>query len=95
MWLYILLGVLLIIVGFVLYGAFATLRWQRENRGETIRAESEHFHWYLFYYNKNDKRIFVPKRTGGGFTINFANPLSVIAGILFVGTLLALTILQN
>ena len=41
--------------------------------------------WVLgvFYYNKDDKRIFPPKRIPWmGFTINFANPLSV--AVLFV-----------
>jgi uncharacterized membrane protein len=29
----------------------------------------------LFYYNKSDKRMFVPKRVQGlGWTLNFANP---------------------
>jgi uncharacterized membrane protein len=37
----------------------------------------------LFYFNKNDKRIFPPRKFSGfGWTINFANPLSILA---FVG----------
>ncbi|WP_146943979.1 DUF5808 domain-containing protein [Chryseobacterium hagamense] len=32
----------------------------------------------LFYYNKEDKRIFPPKRYGLGWTVNFADPHSVI-----------------
>ena len=32
----------------------------------------------LFYYNKEDKRIFPPKRMAwAGWTVNFANPISV------------------
>lgn len=31
-----------------------------------------------FYYNKQDPRIFVPKKNGAGLTPNFANPKSVI-----------------
>ncbi len=37
--------------------------------------------WFLgiFYFNKRDKRIFPPKRIRGmGWTINFANPYSVL-----------------
>ncbi len=35
--------------------------------------------WGLFYYNKEDTRLFVPKRIWWmGFTLNFANPLSYI-----------------
>ncbi|SHG10746.1 hypothetical protein SAMN05444372_102284 [Flavobacterium micromati] len=36
--------------------------------------------WFLvlFYFNKEDKRIFPPKRIAWmGWTINFANPFSV------------------
>nr|MBC7612246.1 hypothetical protein [Pseudopedobacter sp.] len=39
-------------------------------------------YWILgiFYFNKNDKRIFPPKRIKQmGWTVNFANPTSVFA----------------
>lgn len=39
-------------------------------------------HWKLgiFYYNKDDKRLFPPKRNQFlGWTVNFANPYSVLA----------------
>jgi uncharacterized membrane protein len=42
--------------------------------------------WGLFYYNKNDKRIFPPKRIAAlGWTVNFANPYSILVmlGIIF------------
>lgn len=51
------------------------------------QPDPSHYKWGLFYYNKNDKRIFPPKRNPAlGWTINFANPYSVIAliGILIV-----------
>ncbi len=33
----------------------------------------------IFYYNKEDKRIFPPKRIAQmGWTINFANPISIL-----------------
>lgn len=43
-------------------------------------------HWKLgfFYFNKNDKRMFTPKRIGLGWTVNFANPASVIAFLLIL-----------
>jgi uncharacterized membrane protein len=41
--------------------------------------------WGLFYYNKNDKRIFPPKRLKYlGWTINFANPYSILAYVLLL-----------
>jgi len=46
--------------------------------------------WGMFYYNKNDKRIFPPKRMKwAGWTVNFGNPKSVL---IFVA-LLAIVIL--
>ena len=36
--------------------------------------------WGIFYYNRKDSRIFPPKRIPVlGWTINFANPKSVLA----------------
>lgn len=87
-------GILVIIVGFMIYGSIASQKFHQENRGQVTMVETEHFHWHLFYYNSNDNRIFVPKQTGGGFTINFANPLSILAGILVIGGVITLIILQ-
>ena len=45
----------------------------------------------MFYFNKKDKRLFPPKRLAYlGWTINFANPLSVLAilAIIILTTLL-------
>ncbi|MBX3165203.1 MAG: hypothetical protein KF900_12065 [Bacteroidetes bacterium] len=42
--------------------------------------------WGLFYFNREDKRLFPPKRIPLlGWTINFANPYSVLAfaGLIF------------
>lgn len=44
-------------------------------------------HWKLgiFYYNKDDKRLFPPKRNKFlGWTVNFANPYSVLAMFLTI-----------
>jgi len=48
-------------------------------------------HWKLlvFYYNPDERRLFVPKRTGIPFTLNFARPAawaitgSILAVIIF------------
>lgn len=54
---------------------------------------SENWKAGLFYYNKADHRILVPKRIQSmGWTINFANPLSVIV---FVVLIIAIIILEN
>lgn len=50
------------------------------------------YKWKLFYFNKNDNRIFPPKPEGQiGFQINFGNTKSVIAfliGLSFFGFVL-------
>jgi uncharacterized membrane protein len=46
---------------------------------ESWKNDPSLWKWGLFYYNPSDKRIFPPKRIGFlGWTINFANPLSVL-----------------
>jgi len=40
---------------------------------------SENWKWEIFYFNRNDSRFVVPKRTlGSGWTFNFAHPISFI-----------------
>ena len=51
----------------------------------------------LFYFNKNDDRLFPPKRFKYlGWTINFANPYSIFAYLILIGAVLGiLYVLQN
>jgi uncharacterized membrane protein len=43
----------------------------------------------VFYYDPADPSLFVPKRFGIGYTLNFANPWSwVVLGLIFVVVLL-------
>jgi len=49
--------------------------------------DSNNYKYGVFYYNKDDSRIIVPKRIKYmGWTVNFAHPLSylIIGGILAV-----------
>jgi uncharacterized membrane protein len=42
--------------------------------------DSAHWIWGVFYFNREDNRVFPPKRIKEmGWTVNFANPYSVIA----------------
>lgn len=44
--------------------------------------------WGIFYFNKEDKRIFPPKRIPYmGWTVNFANPLSLLALVALVAAI--------
>ena len=46
----------------------------------------------LFYFNKSDKRIFPPKKLRAfGWTVNFANPLSILA---LLGFIIAVAVIQ-
>ena len=46
---------------------------------ERWRKDPNNWIWGLFYYNKEDSRLLPPKRNPiMGFTINFANPNSVL-----------------
>ncbi|WP_449619764.1 DUF1648 domain-containing protein [Robertmurraya sp. Marseille-Q9965] len=65
------------------------VRVGRADKFSTIPTEekltdSDDSHWKggLFYFNKNDPSIFVEKRFGVGWTINFANPIGYL--IIFV-----------
>lgn len=51
-------------------------RWQKD---------STNWKWGLFYFNKEDKRIFPPKRVPMmGWTVNFANKWSIMAMIALI-----------
>lgn len=89
----IILGIVAIFLGFIIYGKIASQEWQKENRGQYTIGETEHF--IGTYFNPDDSIIFVPKQTGGGYTISFANPISIIAGLLVIGGFIALILITN
>jgi len=49
--------------------------------GKNDDDQSKYWYLWVFYFNPKDKRIFVPKHYGFGWTINFANPFS---GLIFL-----------
>ncbi|KIA94166.1 MULTISPECIES: DUF5808 domain-containing protein [unclassified Flavobacterium] len=53
--------------------------------------DSNNWIWGIFYYNKEDKRMFPPKRNKlMGWTTNFANPNSVFILIIIIAILCVL-----
>jgi uncharacterized membrane protein len=51
-----------------------------EETSKRWKNDPNNWIWGIFYYNKEDQRIFPPKKIEGmGVTINFANPKSVLA----------------
>jgi len=55
------------------YNTIITKKWRNK-----VINESECWKWGGFYYNPLDKRIFLPKRSGLGYTLNFAHPVSTV-----------------
>ena len=52
---------------------------------EKWHQDPDNWKFGIFYFNKKDKRIFPPKRKAQfGWTVNFANPLSIIAIIVII-----------
>jgi uncharacterized membrane protein len=53
----------------------------------------EYYKWGIFYFNPNDRRIFVPKAIKYfGYTLNFGNPYSYLVLIGTVLIIICLTI---
>ena len=74
---YLFVASILGITSMVFYKTIITKEWR--NR---VPNESEHWHGVIFYHNRNDPRYFLPKRTGLGWTINFAHPGAIVLLIL-------------
>lgn len=59
---------------------------RRVKSGQSFHGITSPQHWrYKYiYYDRQDRRIFVPREAGKGFTINYGNPYSIIVSILMV-----------
>jgi uncharacterized membrane protein len=58
---------------------------------EIWRNDPKNWKLGIFYFNKLDRRIFPPKRIQGmGWTVNFANPLSILSLVGLVIAIIAL-----
>ena len=69
-------GIILLAILFTaltFYNTIITKKWRNK-----VINETECWKWGIFYFNPIDKRIFLPKRTGLGLTLNFANPVSIV-----------------
>jgi uncharacterized membrane protein len=57
-------------------------------------GEQSEWHGGMLYYNPNDKKIFLPKRFGGGYTLNFAKPFSIVLSVLIIMVFFTMVILN-
>jgi len=90
---------LVIIIGIVLlaittsaitfYNTIITKRWRNK-----VPNEEEYWKWGFIYYNPTDPKVFLPKRSGLGYTLNFAKPISIIL-ILSVIIVIVLSIISR
>ncbi len=71
------------------YNTIVTKKWRNK-----VPNEEEYWKWGFIYYNPTDSRIFLPKRTGLGYTLNFAKPISIII-ILSLVIFIALTTISK
>ena len=54
-------------------------------KGNEDPSNPSNWKWGIFYFNQKDKRIFPPKRDKyAGWTVNFANPYSILAMIVLI-----------
>lgn len=52
--------------------------------------------WGIFYFNRDDKRILPPKRIPAmGWTINFANPNSILLFVAIVAVIVLIAFLVS
>ena len=75
----------LILGAFIGYGAYSSNKWKKENPSNPTLEENRYFKAGLFYINPQDPRIFLNKRSGGGYTFNFGNPLTALFLLLMTG----------
>ncbi|MEM9391035.1 MAG: DUF5808 domain-containing protein [Bacteroidota bacterium] len=60
----------------------------KNQKHDTWHKDPHHWKWGFFYFNSKDKRLFPPKREkAAGWTINFANPLSILVHLIMLAIL--------
>jgi uncharacterized membrane protein len=63
----------------------ASARADRHLTGAVFRDDDRYWYGDFFYNNPDDPAVFVPKRYGLGWTVNFGNP---VGKLVLIGTLL-------
>ena len=82
--------ILALVVGMELKIRNEQQRLNQEQPSEILMDEDDNWPFGMFYYNKNDKNLFVNSRTGMGVTTNFAHPFGKALDIFAIVLLLLL-----
>jgi len=94
----IVLGILsVVIIIYAFHAEFAVRRAQErftKLAGDTLETDTdEYWIWGMFYYNKNDKRMFINDRVGMNMQMNLAKPIGMISMGLAAIALLAMPLI--
>jgi len=92
------IGILsIVLMVYAIHAEFAVRRAQErftELAGDTLEIDTdEYWIWGMFYYNKNDKRMFINDRVGVNMQMNLAKPIGMISMGLAALALLAMPLL--
>ena len=68
---------------------------QTKTGGVINRDDDKYWKWGAFYVNKEDPALFVEKRFGIGFTINFGRPAAVIMFVVLIGLIVGVSMLVS
>jgi len=79
-----------LIIGLALYVKRYLAIEKRYMKEKTLEIDDDDYWIFgMFYCNKNDKRLNVPKRAGIGTTINMAHPVGKVMNVFFILIILA------
>lgn len=63
----------------------AVLATQKFEEPPSPSKEDAHWRYGLFYVNREDESVWVPKRSGLGYTLNFAHPIAwLVLGLILL-----------
>ena len=78
----------------VVYGQAGSRVFRRmQDGGELLSDDDEHWKLGVLYVNRQDASVFLPKRFGFGWTLNFARPAAWAIVVGFVGLTVAFVVL--
>ena len=72
-----------ILTAYIFYNTIVTKKWRNQ-----APNESKSWKFGFIYYNPLDKRIFLPKRTGLGITVNFDRPTAVVLTLVIITSII-------